>query len=462
MPIAGTASDTGFAPLPDVGTLSYNGAVFSSLFKTSTSGKAIKDVTGRTTKFTELTITAEGYVTLGDVLESDQTIDSTMASLQSLLTQCGGALVYEGKGLGLLTVNKTGGTLWDVNFGPKPELLEFKPLGGSLSAIIKWTVTTWIPQFTVAAGLGNTGQPPATSPIVQFNEETGVTYDDEGYSSLSIKGTMEVPMTRAAIGTRTLNVTADSYRARFMNQVANAVDLTYFRVTHREFNMSRDKRTMEWSFAAEEIPPMGLPPGATNARGKLSVRPKTSGAGLCSWVCSLSCTYTIAQKQPRRLAWAAFVSLLAFRMQQSINGDIQAITAAIKAGQNPFPGAAPNPQLPAPLNNNVLQFYRNQLNKQQQGFTKGPLANAFLVHFGFDEGMYLDSKTMSFEASWMLITVIDLLLVSTGVWRGSGVEGPQGRILWANSVDNIMGANSWLVNQFDPASEVLIDLGVNP
>ena len=457
-------SATGFAPLPDIGTLSYNGAQFSALFATSAHGEAIKDNAGRTTKYTELTILADGFVTLGE--DDVDTIDQTMEGLQQALAQCGGNLEYTGKGLGTLSINKPGGSLWDVNWGPKPKLLEFQPLGASRAAKVKWQVTVCIPQFDMTKGTKQTPQPlGATFPLVQFNNEIGITYDDEGYAALSIRGTMEIPLTRNSITDRTLTVTVDNYRSQFLNQVATTIDLNYYRVTRRNFGISRDRRTMEWDFAAEELPPMPLPVGATSARGEFTVRPKTSGYGLANWTCSLNCTYTIRKDRPRRLAWAAFVSLLAFRMRCSVRGNIPAIINAANNAQQPVPAGPGVPAIPAaPLNQNqrdaLLLYWQKQMENARKGGPEPALQNAFLSHFGFREGLYLDSKTVTFEASWTLITVIDLVMRASGLWQGTGVNGDEERQLWKTSMADIMGANSWAINRIDPKADIIIDLGI--
>jgi hypothetical protein len=489
MPITGIETDTGLAPLPDVGTLAYNGVTFSSLFKSNCSGVTMPDQAGRTVRFVEWTIVVEGYVTLqsknpaGGVvggLGTPTTIDATMTNLRQLLEAYGGTLTYEGKGLGNVTVNDPNGVLWDTNWGPKPKVLDFQPLGGSRAALVKWQVVVCIPELSQtilkdilnrnlqagkASGL-RAGPASGRGPVVQFNEETSVTYDEDCYSTLTIKGTLEIPLTRRTQDTFTVFETVDNYRELYMNRVAQSVDLTRFRVTKRDFTVSRDKRTMEWTFVAEELPPMGLPPGAVAARGKMTVRPLDNNPALVNWYCTLTGTYTIRKDFPRRLAWAAFLSLLKFRMEQSVLGN-------------------PPPNPPQPNANPALQkalggvVWTNPLaasimkrflaNQQQQG--KGPaLQNAMIYYFTFTEGLYLDSKTITFECSWRLITTFSHILLASGVWRTADLEGGIGLLvggagvaafqnLWSQSVRDIQGAQGNLFNQLDPAAQAIVDLG---
>ena len=116
---------TGLAPLPDVGTLGYNGVTFSCLQHTSISGKPLPDNAGRTIKGMEWTLNVDGLVTL----EAGQTtIDTTVQTLRRLLSAQGGILTYSNKGFGpSFTVNTPGG-IKDMAWGPIPEILAFQPL----------------------------------------------------------------------------------------------------------------------------------------------------------------------------------------------------------------------------------------------------------------------------------------------------------------------------------------------
>jgi hypothetical protein len=458
---------TGFAVLPDIGLLEYNGATFSSLFKTSVSGVQVPDAAGRTVKYVEWTIYAEGTVTLGSFQPN---ISGQLAVLRRLLEQFGGTLTYKGKGLGNVVVNQPGGTLYDVAWGPKPKLLEFIPLGaggpgsaGQLSAMVKWTVTTCIPEVppqnsvNAGPGLGN---------VLQFNEETGVSYDDEDYSTITIRGTLEIPLTRyqGNIANRNLVQTADNYRSRYLELVADGFDLTRFRVTRRNFNVSRDKRTLEWDFVLEELPPMGLPPLATHARGTMSARSEANSPALMPYTISLKASYTIRKDEGRRYAWAAFVSLWKFRMEQSRNGVVPQENKKAPQDQQPvpnLPGAGEviaNPLAAGFKATRAIQtaLLTSQIKAVQKNTPPPDGVIAIPMSFGFDEGLYLDSKVMTFEATWFLPVTFTSILVASGVWLPKeGAIG--GGKLWASSVRDISGAKSWLRNALDPSQEVIVD-----
>ncbi len=435
---------TGATTLPDIGEINYNGCSFGPLFETNVSGNVVKDNAGRTTKFMEYTITADGYVTLSEPVNQAESIDDNMTQLRTLLTAQGGVLKYQGRGMDML-VNIPGENERDVAWGPVPELLEFEPLGQGRSAKVKWSVKVRICEQ----------QPGKVRPVLQFNNETVVNYDDAGYSQLSIKGTLEIPLTRITQSNLTTLRTVDQFREQYVGQVLDNIDLTRFRVTKREFAISRDKRTMEWSVQAEELPYMGLPPNVTVARGMYTVQPSKTGMGLASWICQLRVQYTVAKNQDRRVAWDAFLLLLRVRMRASAAG----ATPQEQGNQNPQPTLLGAIGIGAitPLALSGPALYQ-QLFGQQNPAVNNPTANrrAWLMDFRIEEGLYLDSKTVTFSASWRLVTTFSTILVASGVWKKVASDGGN---TWAASVRDISGWKSWERNLLDPAAAIIVDFG---
>lgn len=448
---------TGPATLPSVGTLEYNGCTFSPLFETQVSGNAVKDIAQRTVKYMDYSITVDGYVTLPD---GDAIIDSPMRTLRDLLTAQGGTLIYEGRGMDLV-VNPVGGAAGkrDVTWGPLPELLEFQPLGAGRSAKVRWRVSTRVPEWPepVAAKPGGGpgaelravpgapaagGKAPvrgkiAVGRLLQFNYDTSVTYKEDGYSILSMKGTLEIPMTRAPNQkTRTVPATADDMRILVETRLMQGIDLSRFRVINRDFQVSRDKRTLEWTVQVEEKAYMDLPPDCSVARGSYSVRPAKAGLGLCLWLCTLRGTYTVRRDRPRRIAWFQFLLMLKCRMSQSRLG----IIPALNGNQNPGREVAPE-KIDEPI---------KQISQGRK---------AFLMDLSADEGLYLDSKTITFSATWRLVTSFSHILLASGLWRKVEEENEQGENLWAISMKDVQGSQSWLPNRLDPKLDVIIDFG---
>lgn len=451
--------DTGPATLPDVGDLVYNGCKFSPLFTTTLSGTAVKDVAKRTVKMMEYILEVDGYVTSPDNPQLTG-VSNTMKNMEKLLTAQGGTLTYEGRGFDL-SVNAAGaanfnGSARDVAWGPTPELLEFQPLGGGRSAKVRWRVTL---HLVVTAA-----QPAATRklagpviPLLQFNCETSVTYGEDYFAKMSIRGTMEVPLTRLTQGDHTLKSTVDDARDQLDSRIFNGIDLSRFYVANRQYNISRDKRTLEFDIVVEEKPYMDQPQDCSIARGTFSFRPARAGMGLCLWLCTLRCTYTVRSDRPRRTAWLAFLALLRERMNASSLGNIPQL------GGNPNPapgiinrafvGGLPNIG-PGVLGLNAwLQILRGQKKEGNKPIT------AWLIDFSGDEGVYRDSKTVSFSATWRLNTTFSHILVASGLWRKIPEKNAQGGNLWAISMKDVSGSKTWVNTQLDPAADVIVDFG---
>ncbi len=457
---------TGPSSLPGAGTLSYNGCVFSPLFATTVSGKAIKDEAQRTVKYMEYTITADGYVTLPD---GEFTTANVMYAWRQLLYAQGGLLIYTGRGCDIIVNSNVvgGNNVRDMAWGPIPEVLEFQPMGAGRSAMVKFQVTTRIPEVPLGPGVGGL----AGFPLLQLNYDTNVGYGEDGFSILTVSGTLEVPLWRRTQTTRTLTGTADDLRGVIEARIMDGIDLSRFRMTRRDFALSRDKRTLTWNFIAEEVPYQQMPPGATIARGSYSVRPAQSGMGLCNWLCTLRCTYTIRKDFPRRQAWFEFVLLLRHRMIQAQLGVIPKLK---DPDQNPPKKQRNSTALLLEIilrhtkENAELadRIFQGAAEKQKPAveLTTRPM----LIDFNVDEGLYLDSKTVTFSATWRFVTAFSQILIASGIWRKASERlfGPQLRAnaatppnLWAINMVDIQGAQSWLVNKVDPALDVIVDFG---
>ncbi len=448
-----TEFTTGPATLPDVGELSYNGCIFSPLFETKITGTAVKDNALRTVKYMEYTLTADGYVTLSTGATSTS---ATMAKIRKLLTVQGGALTYTGRGNDIVInsgspVGGAGKNVRDVCWGPIPEILEFQTLGAGNAAKIQWQCKFRIPEVSAQS----------ENPLLQFNYEVGVIYGEDGYSSISVKGTLEIPLGYESTINRKLTRGVDDYRKRIEDNLMSSIDLTRFRVIRREFVISRDKRTLDWQFELEELAPMDPPPFCTIARGTFSARPAKSGMGLVNWLCTLRATYTVRKDQAQRTAWFAFLLLLRLRMKEAELGNIAGLDSVI---QNPaIPSAATTlvgRQAASWATSTGIPLWVETFKATPGAKTGGgKKKNVFLLDFSFDEGMYNDSRTTSFSASWRLVTTFSNILLATGLWKQLPKHDKKGDHILVISMRDISGVSSWLPNKVDPTLDIVVDFG---
>ncbi len=389
--------------LPNIGTCSYGNVIFDVLKHTKISSRPVEDSANRTVKYVTHTLTVEGVVVLPDKFGGVGTIDTIWANLRQELETNGLGLVYTGRGFSDVRVNVQGSPVRDVNWGPKPKILEFVPLGQGKSASISWQVEFSIPECHCAHYSGP----------CEYTFETTLTYDEDFYATLTLSGTLEIALTwQSGVNRRRLADIVDAYRQTWLN---NPPAIDDFEVKDRSFKESKDKRRMEWSYTYEEMAPMGKPFHCSKANGSYSVRPILSKYGLIRWQSSLRCHYVVRKSFPRRSAYLAFLTIMQDRMSATRRGFVPPgftpDNVPQQEGGRNFPGIAFLPNIADP--SDMIGAYRS--------FESGPQPTnpnlvPILSNFGFEEGVYDDSKTVSFEASWEYSTTLRALIKVSGAW----------------------------------------------
>ncbi len=219
---------TGDTTLPALGKLSYNTVDWSALYKSTLTLDPMPDEAKRATKAVRAKLEVDGFVTLRGTAKST---DSQMKTMRDLLAAPAGVLIYRGNGSGNLNVNTPGG-MQDLEYGPVPKILFFQPLGAGRGAIVRWSVECVIP----ATSLG------INAPVMQFNYESQVTYDDEGYSQIAMQGTLEIGVTRTAAFTTQIPDAVERFRAKWL-------DIEFDLVTGGGMNSTDDWRLKARDFA---------------------------------------------------------------------------------------------------------------------------------------------------------------------------------------------------------------------
>jgi hypothetical protein len=199
--------------------------------------------------------------------------------------------------------------------------------------------------------------------------------------------------------------------------------------------------------------------------GDYVVKPATQGMGLCTWFCSLTVTYTVRNDKARRIAWLSFLALLRLRMSASAQANIPAgvNVQAQQNGANPVvnPGAVGNNVAGAAFSGFVNPLGGVLALLPAQTPRVNTSRRAFLIDFNFREGLYNNSKKITFSASWKLITTFTHILLASGLWTKLPEVDDNGNNLWAASMADISGAHSWLRNDFKTTEDVIVDFG-NP
>ena len=427
--------DTGLRPLPDGGKVVYNGVYFSALYHSQVTGSPEWDRGHRTVKYMKWSFYFEGVVLLPFVPVGppqpgrQDSIDTQWMHIRKLLDQPAGTFSYQNKGFGPFLVNKEDGSVWDSAWGPMPETLEFVPLGASRSAFIRWRVTVNLPEFYNSV---------YAKAVLSWDTSMSIDFGEDDYGTYTYRGAIEIPMTRKNVDTgigRTMPDSIEAYRQAFTDPGIP----DQYRPVRRGFNISDDKRTVNFEYVYEELPaggfmPGALPKNATDARGSYRVS-SMPGKGFVRWQASLRASYTIRKDVPRRTAYLLFIGLLRSRMSQAKRQFLPLISAATTANFDIFTRGA---TAPIPGNN-----FQNVL-------------TCIMVSFSVDEGLYLDSKSVSFEATWTLASNLANMLQASGVWKA---VPDTDWLRWKTNIAPIMGPNNWDKVALNTIGDLIIDIG---
>lgn len=276
------------------GTLEYNGIRFL-VYSSKMSGEPVYDDAGRMVKWVAWTVEVEAFVNEGPGV----TTDATLKTMRQKLTQPGAILRYDDKGFGAFVINE--GVVQDVNWGPKPKLMSYVPIGNTQYAHVVWKCTAHIPECPSAI---------YKKALMMADYTVKHTFDSDGYCTQSISGALEIPLTfKGAGASRLVTDDADKYR----HLVWFPEKPGYFR-KDSTYTLSMDRRRLEFSIVDEEIP-IPLPNSLTYC--KVNHKVKSSGTGFVSWTCDFTGTMRVTPTRPRSDSLARFLMICLDRINHT-------------------------------------------------------------------------------------------------------------------------------------------------
>jgi hypothetical protein len=268
----------------------YNGFDFNngSTVTTGFSVEPVEDEAGRTTIY-NLYKLAFRTTFAG----TDTTVIAVAA--RQALTKYGAPFEYSGRGLGDLSINT--GVVRDVKFGPKPRELSFNVLGPGNAIELEWSIEVAVPDC-----------PDARYRFFPLALSWTVTFDiTDGYTTRTIAGYLDVPMTRIGPGNRGLADSVDAYRERLVPPPVEG-----FRRRYGPWQINDAKTRLSFSIIDEEmganIPPAGV------IKANASHHGASSAAGLRQWQGVISGEYELDKKADATIAAAAFFALCRARI----------------------------------------------------------------------------------------------------------------------------------------------------
>lgn len=274
--------------------LQYNGYPFNDYTNIFVNVEMIYDDAERTIKYHRYKVRA---ITTIYAEANDSYCGEHFRRIRQLLSKAGQQLTLDHEGFGpRLVVNFNDTSVRDVEFGPKPRVLSWSPVGDTNAVEVVWECEFSIPTCT---GDGNV----RFSGLSSFNYGITFSVDTYGYSTRAISGYLEIAMTRNG---QAIPDTADAYR-----EIIVMPRLVNFERTH-SFSLSPDKRRLDFSIVDTEIrTPNAYPPGVVKIRANHRVG--WSRRSLATLPNSISATIELDKHQPRSRAWEIFRSIVADR-----------------------------------------------------------------------------------------------------------------------------------------------------
>lgn len=297
------------------GTTSYGTFVFP--VNTETVGYSIRpiyDQAGRTVVYNVLSITLAAKIYLGESitiggatydLTNAASIETVMALIRSELTKPALPLVYTDMGMGALSVNVPGGTMKDVAWGPKPQILALQHLAGANAISLQWSCEV----ATVLCGDAVFENQP-----LEFNYSVTYNLDRSGYTTRSVDGFVRIPLTRRFGADRRLTTSADDWRAKITPAL-----LSGFRRVYGPFVLSPDRTRLDFSIRDEEMGPGALPEGVVDADISHTMVNASQPLGFSRWLMTFDASIEMSRDWPPESAWDAFYELLRKRLDYTKN-----------------------------------------------------------------------------------------------------------------------------------------------
>lgn len=391
--------------LADIGRIEYNGFRFPVGTETvSVAAVPQWDDARRTVVYTKFTLTIKTRLVRSN-------LDYAMADLVARLTAPAAPFHYTSRGVPLV-VNV--GSVRDVLWGPMPELVELKPLGGGRAVRLTWRVTVHLPSCRDAV---------FTGPL-EFNYDLSFSHPLNGSTTRTYRGHIRVAGTRTAPGNRSLPDTADRYREQVFPALPPG-----FKRTQRDWSLSADKLAADFTVVDEELGPNTPPPGIVECSADHTVA--STPGNFSSWTGTLNATYEVARNGRATAADArnAFFALAKDRINHTIEELFRAGSGAL--GGNPVgDGKTTRKQEPAVL---PVQF---------------TMAEPALYDFGVKCRFSLVYKVVGADLRTML--------TAAGLWRPTPDGGDWRK--WATYLGDVAGPRGRARLVFDPKEDRIIDL----
>lgn len=286
-----------------VGELTYNYWTFDAMHRSKVSNVPVYDDAGRVLKWQEVTIEVEGDIDLRSAVDGGAYSNFSDAALGLLraLDEPGHTLHYVNKGFGDFYVNSPQSNVRDLNWGPKPKVLDFVPIGSNQVVHVVWKVVCHVNHCPGAFHKDH---------VFNLTFEVGYKLDKHGYLQMNVQGGYEIPLTFSTNQGAGGNLGVVSSADKWWEKVCPPVRNGFERESDRR--VSRDRRRVDFTVTDKELP-VPLLSDCTMIEARHRVRGNRQ-RGFNLWNSTISGTIHVNPRQPRSLSWDRFMVLLSSRI----------------------------------------------------------------------------------------------------------------------------------------------------
>ena len=300
--------------LNDVGVCEYGGYTFDGASHVTVRCEPVYDEARRTVGYHRYIVNVKGIVA------DPGNTNLSLRDIRYRLTKPGQSFRLYDKGFYNLYANcaSPDGYINDVAFGPKPKILSWAPVGSSMACEIEWECEVCIAYCAA---------PRYHAHFLAFNYTVTYGIDLRGLTVRSISGYYEIAMTRTLY---TVPMSCDSFRHH-----VNPVIPERFQRTRQDWNLSNDRRRMDFAIVDTELPSNNpWPLGVVKVDAKHRVvwsRARNSA----TFRNVISVEVEMAPNQPMLNAFCVFANIVkARRVIAKANYDTETLLDEITAVEN--------------------------------------------------------------------------------------------------------------------------------
>ncbi len=233
----------------------------------------------------------------------DGTVGDHFRRMRQKLTKAGRPLKIHLTAFGPALEINSGGNVRDVEFGPKPRVISWDPVGATNAVEVIWECEFAVP---VCDGSPNGLR---FSGVAEFNYSIATTINRNGYTKRTISGFLTIAMTRFNVDS--VPDSADMYR----EMITPLCPVNFHR--EHDWKLSEDRRRLDFTFTDTEIEsPNVYPPGIIDIQASHRVNWTSRSRGTLS--SSISANIKFQQGESRARAWEVFRGICQSRLAYAI------------------------------------------------------------------------------------------------------------------------------------------------